>query len=127
MSTADNCIADLDAALADVGEPIKLRCNGDVADEVTCQAKVTAISREEIAAGIAETMLNVIMSPSEINAAQWPRTSRGQLKPPFDEDPRIPRVGKDEAIVRGRARTVDFVDPLFVGGTLVRINMRVAG
>jgi hypothetical protein len=126
-------IAALDQALAQAGEDIILRRTVGTAPnqiniDVTCRARVTALSVEQMAAGIPATELNVIMSPSQISAAQWPGGSVPAL-PPFDVDQRIPRAGvTDKVLMRGLApKAVSFVDPQIIGGELVRINMRVAG
>lgn len=94
--------------------------------DVTCFAQVNAVSQEEIAAGISQTDLNVVISPSAINRKQWPGGHVEQL-PPFDVDQREPRPNADKVIVRGKLRTVGFVDVKYVGGEIVRINMRVTG
>lgn len=125
------CIGSLDSALAEAGEDIILRriigSGNNVQNiDVKCRAKVNAVSVQEIAAGIMQTDQNVILSPTQINNAQWPGGTV-PLVPPFDVDQRVPRTAADKAIVQKRLRTVAFVDPQFVDGELVRINMRVTG
>lgn len=94
---------------------------------VKCVARISAVTAEQISAGIAQTELNFIMSPTQIDRAQWPGGTVPQL-PPFDVDQRIPRENVDQLIVRGKMRTVSFVDPVFAGaGELVRINGRIKG
>jgi hypothetical protein len=127
----DECIAGLDNALAANGETFTLRRLVGTLPNVTnvdvdCLAWVTALSVEQIAAGIPETELNVIFSPTQINQAQWPGGTVPAL-PPFNVDQRVPRANVDKAIVQSRLRTVSFVNPVSIGGELVRINMRVAG
>ncbi len=127
----EETIAALDQALEDAGEDIVLyrqtgSGNNVVRSSVTCRAKVTAVSVAEIAAGITQTELNVVLSPTQIDQAQWPGgTLRGS--PPYDVDPRIPILAKDHVIARKKDRAVTFVDPQFVDGVLVRINLRVSG
>lgn len=125
------CIAALDNALAEAGEDIVLRrvvgSGSRVQNiDVKCRARVNSVSVQEIAAGIMQTDQNVILSPTQINNAQWPGGTV-PLVPPFDVDQRVPRTATDKAIVQKRLRTVAFVDPQFVNGELVRINMRVTG
>lgn len=96
--------------------------------DVTCIARVDVASVHQIEAGIPATDLNIIMSPSQVNAAQWPGGSIPAL-PPFNVDQSIPRAGMtDKVLMRGQApRAIAFVDPKFFGSDVVRINMRVTG
>jgi hypothetical protein len=125
-------IAALDAALAQSGEDIILRrvigAAPNLANiDVRCRARVDAMSVEQIAAGIPATDLNLIMSPTEINEAQWPGGTVPQL-PPFNIDQRVPREnGPDKVIVRGQLRQVARSKPFIVGGELVRLELRVSG
>lgn len=127
----EECIADLDEGLAEA-ETIELwrpsGLGGSVTyTKVTCAAVVRVYARGEqaIGAGIEEMQLLVTISPTEINAAGWPGTSPVGT-PPFTSDPRIPLIDVDKVAVQGQMRTVKFVEPIFVQGTLVRINMRVS-
>jgi hypothetical protein len=124
-------IAALDNALAGGEAFILRRVVGSGANvvnvDVTCVARIDAVTTEEIAAGIKATDLNVIFSPTQINQAQWPGGTIPQV-PPFNVDQRVPREnGPDKAIIRGRLRTVAQSKPFFYGGELVRIEMRVTG
>jgi hypothetical protein len=122
----------LDNALANYGEDIILRRivgSGATAIniDVTCKARVDAVTTQEALAGVPATDLNVILSPTQINSAQWPGGGI-PLVPPFDVDQRIPRVGgSDNMIVRHMLRRITFVDAKVINGELVRINARVAG
>jgi hypothetical protein len=108
--------AALDRALARAGEPIVLRrvvgTNPQTWFDVTCQASVRGYRPEQLIGGITQTDSFVILSPTQILDAQW---AGG-----------IPKVN-DKAIVQGRVRNVEFVAPIYVGGELVRIEMRVRG
>src|SRR6266567_7466093 len=120
------CIAALDRVLAEDGEDIILdrpigTGNNVAPNKVKCRARVDAVSVQEIAAGITQTDQHVIISPTQIRQAQWPGGSV-PASPPFDVDQSIPRIN-DKAIVQKRLRTVAFVDPRFVDGELVRVNM----
>lgn len=80
----------------------------------------------DISVGIVQDFYEFIMSPTQINDAQWPGGTPPQL-PPFNIDQRIPRASVDQFIIRGRVRAILHVDPMFIGGELVRINGRVEG
>jgi hypothetical protein len=41
-------------------------------------------------------------------------------------NPSLPRIN-DTAVINGRKRTIQVVDPIYVQGDLVRIDMRVLG
>lgn len=126
-------IAALDNALAEAGEDIILRrvvgsAPNQVNIDVGCRARVDAMTDKDLAAGIPSTDLNIVISPTPINNAQWPGGSVPAL-PPFDLDQRIPRAGPtDKVLMRGQApRAIVFADPKFINGELVRINLRVSG
>jgi hypothetical protein len=130
---SSDLIAALDRALTRAGEDIILRrvfgaAPNQTAVDVKCRAKVTPISAEQTVAGIPATTFDIIMSPTQIKAAQWPGGTSPQL-PPFDVDQSIPRAGTtDKVLLRGLPpKDVIFVDPLMPGGELVRINMTVRG
>jgi hypothetical protein len=125
-------VSSLDNALAACGEDIILRrvvgTGANVTNiDVTCRARVDALKTEQLIANIPATELNVIISPTQINNAQWPG-GHVPLQPPFDVDQRIPRVGgADKMIVRNVLRAITFVDAKVINGELVRIDARVAG
>lgn len=125
-------IAALDNALAQAGEDIILRrvigTGSNVINvDVKCRARVDAMKTEQLVAGINAADLNVIISPTQINNAQWPGGTV-PLQPPFNVDQRIPRVaGADKMIVRKVLRAITFVDAKIINGELVRIDARVAG
>ena len=126
-------IAALDDALAQVGEDVILRrivgtSPNQINIDVTCRARVDAVTTAEIAAGLPATDLHVVISPTQINDAKWPGGTIAAL-PPFNVDQRVPRInGVDKMILRGQApRTIAHVAPMFIDGELVRINLRVTG
>ena len=119
------CIAALDAALAADGEFIILRRTaGGTNVDVTCRARVTGLTAAQIIANISVSELNVTISPTEIDAAQWPGGTAPQ-SPPYDVDPRIPVANTDKVIARGRLLNVRYVEALRIDDRLVRINVRV--
>lgn len=126
--TPGEAISSLDRFLAERGEIITLRLvTGDAPNEVNvdvdCVAGVDAVNSDQIAAGIKVSDLNIIISPTQINAAGWPGL------PASSRDARIPVInGPYKVVARGEPeRTVVFVDAKILGGQLVRINMRVSG
>jgi hypothetical protein len=126
-------VAALDRALARIGEDIILRrvfgtAPNQTAVDVKCRAKVTAINSEQTVAGIAVTTFEIIISPTQIKAAQWPG-GRPPQTPPIDVDQSIPRAGTtDKVLMRGLPpKDVFFVDPVMPDGEVVRINMKVRG
>ena len=127
-------IAALDQALAEAGEDIILRrvigsAPNQVNIDVVCRARVDAVRAEQIAAGIPATDLNVIISPTQINNAQWPGGTLQPALAPFNLDQSVPRAGTtDKILIGGEApRAVVFVDTQSIGGELVRINLRISG
>lgn len=128
-------IAALDSALAAHSEEVTLRLVIGTAPnqqniDVKCRARVDTVTAEQmLVAGIIATDLNLIISPTQINNAQWPGGQAPPNPPPFNPDPRIPRPnGPYKAIVRGVVRSVAWVDPKFANnGELVRLNIRVSG
>lgn len=121
----------LDAALLAAGEDITLRrqiaAGQSIANiDVTCRARVDTVGADEIAGTIAVSDLKIIMSPTEILAAQWPG---GVPAYPVSNasDPRVPKI-TDFVIARGKQRQVKMVDPKIIGADgWVRCNMVVAG
>jgi len=123
----------LDKALDEVGEWITLRRTvGSGANienvDVDVRARVDAVTTEQLVAGIIATDLNVIMSPTQINNAQWPG-GHVQAVPPFNVDQRIPRIGgPDKILLRGGPpRTITFVSTNTVDDEVVRIILRISG
>jgi hypothetical protein len=120
MSATDE-IAALDAALAEDGEDIVLRRTvSSVNTDVTCRAFVRAVSPEQLMAGVKQDNSNVIISPTEIIASNWPDTTSDLV------DVRVPTTN-DWLIIAGRTRKIGFVAPIYLGGELVRMDIRVTG
>lgn len=120
-------IDSLDRGLVRAGEDIKLRRTVGVTNkanvDVDCRAAVRSPTDKELAAGIMQDELFCIISPTQINEAQWPG---GHL--PTTSDLRIPSKNLgDAAYVRGKWRTVEWAQGFYPGGELCRIEFRVAG
>jgi hypothetical protein len=129
---SSDLIAALDEGLAEAGEDIILRrvigtAPNQVTVDVTCRSRVDAASAAQIAAGIPASDFTIIISPTQINQAQWPGGTIPAL-PPFNVDQRVPRPLTDKVLMRGLApKDVTFVDAVKIDGEVVRINMRVTG
>lgn len=120
------CIAALNRVLAAHGEDIRLqRLMGtqQVPVEVACRAHVRGYEPHELVGGIAQGDSRVLISPTEIEAAQWPG---GQVEGAVVGDARVPKKG-DRLFIAGRARQVEAVKPIYLDGELVRIEMAVRG
>lgn len=124
-------IADLDAALSRRGEDVVIRRSvgtgaSIVNTDVNVRGRVMPVAPNELVGTVSQTDLKVILSPTQIDAAQWPggvpySTSRYQV------DPRVPKIG-DKAILQGKPRDIKFAKPITDGGgTLVRIELIVTG
>ena len=119
----------LDRALPRAGEDVILRravgAQNQVFIDVRCKALVRSPTTQELVAGFKQTDSVVILSPTEIRRAQWPG---GQ--PPGTVHPELPRGGGasgDKVRLQGRFRNVESVNPIFVAGELVRIELKVLG
>jgi hypothetical protein len=119
--TPDSARATLDRWLLMAGQAATLqRLSAPslaVAASVDVQVHVSDFAPKELdgANGLQIGDSKVIMSATEVNAAQWPSAAEA----------RIPRKG-DRLIVAGRTRTVlyGFAAP-YVGGELVRIELTI--
>lgn len=132
MTEAEAAIRDLDSALAEAGENIRLQRltlgpNGaQIPFEVTCRASVRQYQPSELAGGIIQGDSLVILSPTEIIKAQWP----GGTPQSSDADKRVPRGGAgqgDKVIIQGRARNIEAAAPYYLAGELVRIELQCRG
>lgn len=132
-SHAEFELAELDKSLAEDGEDIILRrvvgTTNPVFNDVTCRAFVRGYDANELIAGITQRQREVILSPTQINRAQWPG---GQ--PPLGHpqhvagDPRIPSKNRgDKCIIGGEPCAVEAGTGIPIDGVLVRIEMRVLG
>lgn len=125
MSDAGRALTSLDHSLARVGQNIVLqRMSGAVVGaQVTCRAIVRGYAPEQLVGGITQQDSHVILSPSEIVAADWKAfTVTGETS----LDQRIPIKG-NKAVINGKTRNVEAAGGYYVNGELVRIEMRVAG
>jgi hypothetical protein len=124
--TPAELIADLDAALADTGEDCILRRKEGsplVEKDVTLRASVRGVRSNEIVGTVTQAYSKAVISMSQILAAGWPA---GHTIMSGSVDPRLPRPN-DFLVVKGKVRQIMFVNPIAVGGTVVRVEMTVAG
>lgn len=118
--TPASAIDMLDRFLVRNGENVTLRRivgtgPGATNQDLTVRAHVRSFKEDELIAGISQDDRLLIMSPTEITAANWPG---GVLS--------LPRKG-DKAIVSGAPCNAEFVKPIRMAGQVVRIEMRIKG
>lgn len=122
-------IAALDDALLQAGEDVVLRRSVGAGNQAKTPVNVRACVRgyqpHELIGPITQLDLKLILSPTQLVAAQWPGGA-APTQAPFNPHPNLPKVN-DDAIVQGRLRNVEQVNAFFVEGALVRIELRVRG
>lgn len=132
--TPEQCIADLDASLAEDGTEVKLQRltlgpgGLQIPFSVDCMAFVRRKDQAApaIANGVVQEWDQIILSPTEINAKNWPGPNSSAT--PTDIDRRVPSSNlKDRFIIEGRPRTVASSIGIYMQGVLVRIECRVLG
>jgi hypothetical protein len=123
MSMADEAITELDAALAEVGETVRLlRMTGTgaqsrVLKEVSCRMVLRGYQPNEVVqgSGITQQDQRAIFSASPIIAANWPGDGRY-----------VPRAG-DRLVSNRGVLTIQAAAGLYVDNRLVRIEAQVRG
>jgi hypothetical protein len=132
MTSAAFEIAELDKSLAEDGEDIILRrvVGSSPATQqfidVTCRAFVRGYAAEDLIAAITQRQRRVILSPTQINRAQWP----GGQALSVVNDPRIPSKNRGDKCIILSDRSNCAVEEgggIYLGTTLIRIEMRVLG
>jgi hypothetical protein len=124
--TPSQLIADLDAALARTGEDCTLRRRdgNPLSDkDVTVRSSARGLRSAEIVGSATQAWSKAVISMTQILAAGWPA---GHTVTAGAVDPRIPRPN-DFLVVKGKQRQIMFADPIAVDGTVVRVNLTVAG
>jgi hypothetical protein len=107
-------------------ELCELQQSRDHAKKVTLRAAVRDYKPDELTGGNGLNVgdSHVIISTTEINAAQWPDAAT--IASATTTDPRIPAKGDRLVLQSGRVRTVLSAWPApYVGGELIRIEMNV--
>lgn len=128
--TPEQAIADLDDSLSQHGTTIILQRmtpapNGaQVFSAVTCKALLRGYAPSDMIgnSGITQQDQVVIISPSEINEAQWP----GGAPDNAPGDKRVPRAGDRIRSQRG-TMTIQAASGIYMQDTLVRINISARG
>jgi hypothetical protein len=129
MSVAQFEVSQLDRSLAVDGEDFVLRRvvgNTNQANvDVVCRGFIRGYMPEELTTTIIQGDSKIIMSPTQIIAAQWPGglpviSSNAAL------DPRVPRRN-DKTIVQGKPRNIEAASPIYLANELVRIELQVRG
>jgi hypothetical protein len=126
--SAEQEIGDLDASLAKDGQPITLQRLTLAGSEqipfgVDAMAFVRGDQPNELTQTVTQKDVTVIMSPTEINRSGWPGATPA---PAGAGDKRIPR--KPDRIITKRGQlTVQTAAGIYIGDTLVRINIRARG
>lgn len=121
-------IDNLDASLARSGEDAILRrviagTNVDV--PVRAHVRTYRLNAIDLANGISFIPLIVIISPTQIRAANWP-LGESAASAPFDVDPSLPKIG-DRMIIKGAIKTIKASNPIAVDGEVVKIQMMTEG
>jgi hypothetical protein len=126
MTTAQFEIKELDLSLANDGEDFVLRRIVSTSSppniDVTCRGCIRGYMPDELTASVIQGDSKIILSPTQIIAADWPNPS----SPVGDLDSRIPRKG-DKAIVQGKPRNIEAASPIYLANALVRIELQVRG
>jgi hypothetical protein len=117
MTDPESLIADLDEALLDAGEDVVLRRltlgpnSTQIPFDCDVRASIRPLKAEELVGNIDQTWSRVILSPTDVNRAQF----------------RLP-IRKDDKIVQnGKARNVEFPAHIRVQNVVVRIELMVGG
>jgi hypothetical protein len=116
----------LNRQLAEHGEDCILRRKEGqplVEKDVAVRASVRGLRGDEIVGTATQAYSKAVISMTQILAAGWPA---GHVITSGAVDPRIPRAN-DFLVVKGKARQIMFADPIAVDGTVVRVNLTVAG
>jgi hypothetical protein len=117
-------IKELDRSLAADGEDFVLRrvtgTSNPSNTDVTCRGFIRLFTPDELTPNIIQGDTRIILSPTQIEAANWPGVSAGAL------DARVPRRG-DKAVVQGRVRNIEAAAPIYLDGVLVRLELQVRG
>jgi hypothetical protein len=124
--TPAGMISRLDASLAKHGENCTLRRKEGsplVEKDVTVRASVRGLRADDLIGTATQAWSKAVISMTQILAGGWPE---GHTVTPGAVDPRLPRPN-DFLVVKGKARQIMFADPIAVDGTVVRVNLTVAG
>ena len=108
--TPARAIAMRDRQIAEHGQPVTLKRSGT--SDLTMHAFVRGYRADELIGGINQGDTMVIASPPQLVGTDFASVP--------------PRTG-DRILIAGRLRRVGIDDPVYIGGTLVRVNLTVTG
>lgn len=108
----------LDRLLAARGQDVVLRKLPST--DITVRALVRTQGASDLVTGIAQSDSTVIISPTQINAAQWP-AAQVAGKP----DVRIPTKSNFLVVIENSQRFVQNAQPVYLDDVLVRIDISV--
>lgn len=121
----EDAISSLDRALAQHGQPVKLRRLLGT-QQTPIEAAVTAFVRnydpKELVNGLVQGDCMVTISPTDLDAAQWP----GGTATLNDMDKRVPTI-QDKIVIAGVERRIKAPKPIYLAGRLVRIDLTATG
>ena len=129
MTIAQREVAELDKSLAVDGEDFILRrvigATHQTNIDVLCRGFVRRYRAQELTTVIIQGDSNIIMSPTQIIAAQWPggtpvTASDAAL------DHRVPRKN-DKVVLQGKVRNIETAEPIYIANELVRLELQVRG
>lgn len=120
-------IARLDRSLARRGEDAVLRrvIGTTVITNIDVQVRafVRPAKPNDLVGTVLQTDSTVILSTTQIRAAQWPG---GELATVQNPTPGLPRAG-DKVVIQQRVRNITFVKPIGLEGEISRIELTVSG
>lgn len=112
--TPTQIIANLDASLSRVGETVTVRRwtaptgTPRPKTDVSVNASVRAVKADELVGDLDMTASVAVLSPTGLSSL-------------------LPLKKGDKLVIQGRERNIELPKPIYVGGTLVRINVMVSG
>lgn len=112
--TPESAISALDRALTVSGEDITLRrvsSGNQVPFDVDCRAVIRGYQPAELVGAIKQGDTLIVLSPTEMQARQW-------VWPPRLDD---------AVIIRDKQRRVVAAESIYMGDTLVRVELTVRG
>jgi hypothetical protein len=117
---------DLDQELAAEGSDAELVRVTGTTNQIRFTAAVRAYARgyfpRELGNEIIQGDTKVIISPTDIERAQWP----GAQVLNSVGDNRVPRRG-DKIVIQGRERMIMAATPFYIDGELVRLELQARG
>ena len=129
MTLAEECIAELDNALAEAGSDAVLRRFFGTGPnqtwvDVTLRVAERAPTEDELVAGYSQNDMFIVTSPTQLINAQFPGGQPVGSKPAW-----LPKAGTgaDKLFIFDQQRQIELVDPIKVDNTVVRINLKLKG